>query len=320
MIVSLIRRAGVLGLALSFPFATVPARAAVPDEVHSLEWCPFTKNCLQWSSTPGALDYLLYRGGAGDLLALLGAAAAGCTAGTFAEPTADAGLDDPAPGSLHWFLVTARNADGEGPAGDASSGPRSVNGNGSCSSGGGLVLNEVDYDQPGIDSEEFVEIYNAGPSARDLSDVALILVNGNTQLEYRRIELLQAAPVLDPGAYLVVGSPAVVATLPAGVPSIEFAANTNSVQNGAPDAIALFDTTTGTLLDALSYEGSISAAQFDGVAGTFDLVEGTPTAAADSNSVPGSLARFPDGQDTGDASADWHFNNVSSPGGSNPIP
>ena len=37
-----------------------------------------------------------------------------------------------------------------------------------------LVINEADYDQPGSDTEEFVEIYNAGPGSADLTDIAVI--------------------------------------------------------------------------------------------------------------------------------------------------
>jgi hypothetical protein len=91
-------------------------------------------------------------------------------------------------------------------------------------------------------------------------------------------------------------------------------------QNGAPDGIALFDSTSETLLDALSYEGTIDAATFDGSSAAYNLVEGNRTAIADSNSVDGALGRFPDGHRTGDAAADWFFIGVLSPGSANPIP
>ncbi|MBK9035747.1 MAG: tandem-95 repeat protein [Myxococcales bacterium] len=49
-----------------------------------------------------------------------------------------------------------------------------------------LVINEIDYDQAGTDTAEFVEIYNAGTAAADLSNVALVLFNGSSAagLEY----------------------------------------------------------------------------------------------------------------------------------------
>jgi hypothetical protein len=77
------------------------------------------------------------------------------------------------------------------------------------------------------------------------------------------------------------------------------------------------DTTAGTVLDALSYEGEIRSATIGG--STFDLVEGTALAAAtaDSNTENGALARLPDGQDTNDAAADWRFTTTATPGAAN---
>ena len=97
-------------------------------------------------------------------------------------------------------------------------------------------------------------------------------------------------------------------------------ANDTGPGDGAPDGVALIDLGTGELLDALSYEGSIVAAQIDGLPGTYDLVEGAPATVQDSNSTDGALARFPDGADTDDASADWYFAPVPTPGAANPAP
>jgi hypothetical protein len=49
------------------------------------------------------------------------------------------------------------------------------------------------------------------------------------------------------------------------------------------------------------------------------LVEGTPlpVGVADSNTVTGSLARIPNGSDTGDAAADWRFTTTVTPGAAN---
>lgn len=171
-----------------------------------------------------------------------------------------------------------------------------------CDAGGGpppppssatLVINEVDYDQVGADSGGFVEIANTGTSAAALDGIALVLVNGGDGLEYARAQLTGS---LAAGAYL----------------SIEIEA-----QNGAPDGIALVDTGSGALLDALSYEGEIAAATIGGQ--VYDLVEGTalPASVADSNTVDGSLSRIPDGQDTNDAASDWAFTTTKTPGAAN---
>jgi hypothetical protein len=156
-----------------------------------------------------------------------------------------------------------------------------------------LVLNEVDYDQVGADTGGFVEIANTGTADATLDGIALVLVNGGDGSEY--------------------GRKALTGTLAAGA---KLAVQVDP-QNGAPDGLALVDTAAGTLLDALSYEGAIDAATVDGK--VFDLVEGTllPVDVADSNTVDGTLARIPDGKDTGDAASDWAFTTTPTPGAAN---
>jgi len=154
-----------------------------------------------------------------------------------------------------------------------------------------LVINEVDYDQVGTDANGFVEIHNAGGTPADLANVALVAVNGGDNAEYAREAL---TGTLAAGGYLVV--------------PIE-------LQNGAPDGLALLE--GATLLDALSYEGAITAATIGGQ--TYNLVEGTALAAtvADSNTADGSLSRIPDGKDTNDAASDWAFTTTVTRGAAN---
>jgi hypothetical protein len=154
-----------------------------------------------------------------------------------------------------------------------------------------LVINEVDYDQVGTDANGFVEIHNAGASAADLANVDLVAVNGGDSSEYAREQL---TGTLAAGGHLAV--------------PIE-------LQNGAPDGLALLE--GATLLDALSYEGAITAATIGGQ--TYNLVEGTvlPAAVEDSNTVAGSLIRNPDGKDTNDAAADWAFTTTVTRGAAN---
>ncbi len=155
------------------------------------------------------------------------------------------------------------------------------------------MINEIDYDQVGADAGGFVEIKNIGAEAATLDGIALVLVNGGDSQEYARSALTGS---LAAGGYLVV--------------EIE-------AQNGAPDGAAFIDTATGALLDALSYEGAINAAVIDDQ--TYDLVEGTMLAetVADSNTQDGSLSRIPDGEDSGDAAADWEFTTTKTPGAAN---
>ena len=71
------------------------------------------------------------------------------------------------------------------------------------------------------------------------------------------------------------------------------------------------------LLDALSYEGAITASTIGGQ--SYNLVEGTqlPTAVEDSNTAAGSLIRNPDGKDTNDAASDWGFTTTITRGAAN---
>ena len=152
------------------------------------------------------------------------------------------------------------------------------------------IINELDYDQPGTDTGGFLELYNAGRGTADLGGLAVVLVDGGTASEYETIPLSGA---LLPG---------------------EFAVVPVDPDNGAPDAVALYDLSERIVLDALSYEGAIRTARIG--AGTYDLVEGRalPAGVADSDSVPGTLSRLPSGTDTDDAASDWAFTTRPTPG------
>jgi hypothetical protein len=176
----------------------------------------------------------------------------------------------------------------------------------------GLVLNEVDYDNGGGDTGEFVEIWNGGMGTASLNGLALVLVNGRDGAEYRRIAL---AGSLAAGAYLVVADAGV--TVASGATVVRFPVAHDVIQNGEPDGVALIDTVGLKLIDALSYEGEITQAQLDGFASTVSLVEGTATTAVDTNTDPGDLSRIPNGTDTGDADHDWAMVTGTTPGAAN---
>lgn len=156
-----------------------------------------------------------------------------------------------------------------------------------------LMLNEIDYDQPGVDRGGFVELFNAGRGTADLGGLAIVLVDGESGAEHLRVSL---------SGSLLAG---------------EFLTVPVEAQNGSPDAVALYDVIDSEVLDSLSYEGAVHAALIG--AGTFDLVEGTglPSSVADSDVAPGSLSRLPNGTDTDDAARDWAFTAVVTPGNPN---
>jgi len=179
---------------------------------------------------------------------------------------------------------------------------------------GALVINEVDYDQVGADDAEFVEVRNGATQPVSLDGLELHLVNGSTLATYGILDL-SGPGTLAPGGYLVAAMPDVA--VPPGTPTIDMPEGM-AIQNG-PDGLALTLRAgeTCTLIDALSYEGSLNGVVLEGCLGVHDLVEGTPTTASDSNADFGSLARLPDGSDTDDAATDWGFTATITPGAAN---
>ncbi|MBU0552430.1 lamin tail domain-containing protein [Myxococcota bacterium] len=153
-----------------------------------------------------------------------------------------------------------------------------------------IVINEIDYDNPSGDTEEFIELLNTGSTPIDLNPLALIHVNGGDGQPYRQTNLSEAG-VLAPGERLVVGSEAVLARLPLGVPRLPWP--DGALQNGAPDAIAVVDIERDLILDVISYEGALSG-----------WVEGDLGAVSDEG-TPEGLSRCPDGQDTDQNDVDF---------------
>ena len=141
-----------------------------------------------------------------------------------------------------------------------------------------LVLNEVLYDPPGADAgREFVEIFNVSPDPVPLAGLELETADGAHPGTWRRV-WTGSSGMLAPGAlWLVAGD------------SLHAAARlTADLQNG-PDAIRL--RRGSEVLDTLGY----------GMLTDPSLFEGRP--AADVTNA--SLARVPDGRDTGDNAADF---------------
>jgi hypothetical protein len=182
-----------------------------------------------------------------------------------------------------------------------------------------LVINEVDYDQVGTDFNEFIELRNNSNCPIPLADLAIVLINGTGNAEYQRVALASAGTFIEPGQYLVVGSASLTSIVPASALRVNFPLVGDNMQNGTPDGLALIDTASRTVLDALSYEGGMTAVTIVGFTGTVSLVSGVevPLAVSDSNILQGSIVRLPDGKDSGNDAADWRVANSPSPGVSN---
>jgi hypothetical protein len=109
---------------------SVTAPSASPQ---LLNWSAGGKSSLEWNAAAGAAFYNVYRGSAQSLPDLLDADVDSCKRATVASTTTGSAITEvPPSGSLLWYLVRGANAGGEGPAGDATAGPRVQNSSGAC--------------------------------------------------------------------------------------------------------------------------------------------------------------------------------------------
>ena len=104
-----------------------------PGPVHDLSWMPDSTTGLEWTPTPSATFYNVYRGIEADLEHLMDFNPDSCHELTTNVPsTGEVLLDTPASGSMYWYLVRAGTAGGEGTASNATAGPRVQNSSGPC--------------------------------------------------------------------------------------------------------------------------------------------------------------------------------------------
>ena len=67
------------------------------------------------------------------------------------------------------------------------------------SSHAAVVINEIDYDQPGTDRAEFIELFNAGSSAISLDNYTIDLINGlNSSADFSSSVLNHASAAYRP--------------------------------------------------------------------------------------------------------------------------
>lgn len=168
-----------------------------------------------------------------------------------------------------------------------------------------FVINEIDADQDGTDSAEFIEIYDGGVGNASLDGLTVVLYNGNGDTAYDTISLDGFTTNAD--GYFVIGS--------ANVPNVDLVEfTTNGLQNGA-DAVALYDgpapagPTTDNLLDAVVY-GTSDPDDTGLLTALGQTVQADES--ANGNSTGDALARQPD--QTGDFTAQ-----APTPGESNVI-
>jgi hypothetical protein len=237
---------------------------------------------------------------------------AGSDAPLLDAPLLDAGLDAPLDAGRDAPLDVGRDAPLDVGRDAPLDAPLDAGRDAPLPPGARLVINEIDYDQPGADAAEFIEIYNAGSVSASLDGLAVILINGSSSAEYGRATL---SGLLAPGEYVVVGVTGQTLALPAGVARFDVpTTSAGGIQNAGPDGVALVDTGAMTVLDRFSYEGAITTASIFGR--IENLVEGTAFPTADSDTEVRSLCRRPNGSDTDSAITDW-MTCTPSPGASN---
>jgi len=165
------------------------------------------------------------------------------------------------------------------------------------SSHAAVIINEIDYDQPGIDTAEFIELFNSGSSAVSLDNFSIDLVNGSNSSSYRTIDLSGFS--IDANSFFVMcGDASAVANC-----NYSFTTTNSWFQNGTPDAIALYE--NNNLLDSLSYEGIL-----------FSFTEGEFLTIADNNTDIVSISRIPNGFDSNRNNIDFQLGCIT-PGSSN---
>ncbi|MDP1823101.1 MAG: lamin tail domain-containing protein [Archangium sp.] len=177
---------------------------------------------------------------------------------------------------------------------------------------GGLVINEVDYDNVGTDSNEFVELRNTGAGALDTTGMTVVIVNGTGNVVLATVNL--PAMSLPAGAFLVVGSSTLIATLPGGTASVAFALASNNVQNDN-EGVALVSA-GGQVLDSLTWENATPASI---TLGGVVLTEGATATSTlvDSNTANQSIGRAPNSADTNNNVPDFTINSTPTPGAIN---
>jgi len=167
----------------------------------------------------------------------------------------------------------------------------------SLNSNAAIIINEIDYDQPGSDTAEFIELFNSGDSTISLDNYSIDLINGNNSSVYRNIDL-SGFNINASGYFVVCNDASLVANC-----NYSFTTSSSWFQNGAPDAVALYG--NAQLLDSVSYEGELSP-----------FTEGDALTISDNNNDINSLSRISDGFDSNNNALDFRLGCIT-PGSAN---
>jgi hypothetical protein len=180
----------------------------------------------------------------------------------------------------------------------------------------GLLINELDIDQVGADTGEYIELYACADV--DPVGIVLVLLNGGVTpgQEYARIDLSPVGSI-ESGSYCVVAGSGVAVPMQSRKYTPPGWESSNRIQNGPSDAVMLFDIIGRRVIDTVSYNGVLHRAVIAGEADEINATEGAAGAPADSNTVTGSIGRHPDGVDSGQNGADFKLRPTLTPGAPN---
>jgi hypothetical protein len=167
-----------------------------------------------------------------------------------------------------------------------------------------------------MDTAEFVELF--AQCEVDTGGLVLVFLNGNTLpgVEYARVRLVDAG-ILPAGSCLVIAGPGVTVDPLAVRLTPQGWDLSNRIQNGPRDAVMIFDTIAGRIVDTVAYNGVLHRAVLSDEPDERDATEGTAGAPADNNTVGGSIGRVPNGVDTGQNGTDFRFSAAMTPGAPN---
>jgi predicted extracellular nuclease len=167
----------------------------------------------------------------------------------------------------------------------------------SAASHAAVIINEIDYDQVGTDTAEFIELFNTGTSTVSLDNFSIMLINGTNSSSYRNIDLSGFNIAAD-GFFVICSDTTAVANC-----NYSFTTSDSWLQNGSPDAVGLYE--SDSLIDSLSYEGALLV-----------FTEGSVLTLSDNNVDIVSLSRISNGFDSNDNAADFQLGCIT-PGSSN---
>ncbi|WP_031425283.1 endonuclease/exonuclease/phosphatase family protein [Flavimarina sp. Hel_I_48] len=92
-----------------------------------------------------------------------------------------------------------------------------------------VVINELDADTQGTDTQEFLELYDGGQGNIALAGLVVVLYNGNNDASYAAFDLDEYATNAE--GYFVLGN--------TDVPNVDYVVASNTFQNGA-DAVVVY--------------------------------------------------------------------------------